>query len=360
MASKTTLTAGNLEALGAARLAALLMEVSESDTVIRRRLRMELAGAESPSELVRQIRKRLATIAGARSFVDWENCKAVVDDLEAQRRLIVEQVAPRTPAVGLDLMWRFLELANPVLQRSMDASGAIAGLFRRAVEDIGAIALADRPDPGQLADAVYRALLENGYGQFDSLIEATQAALGPAALAHVKQRMAALSAEAAPKDRQLAAWAMDQPIDGGARAGQVRGRAARRALQTIADARGDVDTFVARHDAASRKAPRIAAAIAHRLAGGGPGRGSLAGHRGDTGRRSSNGRRSNPITNGTMRGSPCWRRWDAARRRRPRAGRASSVICPSGICGTTCNGCRTSMISRPSSVRFPMWNGMAA
>jgi hypothetical protein len=58
-----TLNAGNLEALGAARLAELLMEVSDGNAAAKRRLRLAMAGAESPVEVAKQVRKRLATIA---------------------------------------------------------------------------------------------------------------------------------------------------------------------------------------------------------------------------------------------------------------------------------------------------------
>src|SRR5664279_733894 len=101
MASKKTLNTGNLEALGAARLAELLIELSEENATVKRRLRLELAGAESPAELAKEIRKRLATIARSRSFVDWQNRKSLVDDLEAQRRAITDQVAKRTAGGGL-------------------------------------------------------------------------------------------------------------------------------------------------------------------------------------------------------------------------------------------------------------------
>lgn len=47
MASKKTLNAKNLEALGAQRLAELLIEISTGDAAAKRRLRLELAGAES-------------------------------------------------------------------------------------------------------------------------------------------------------------------------------------------------------------------------------------------------------------------------------------------------------------------------
>ena len=81
MASKTTLTAKNLEALGAERLAELLIEISTGDAAIKRRLRLELAGAASPAEAAREVRKRLASIARGRSFIDWEKRKAFVADL---------------------------------------------------------------------------------------------------------------------------------------------------------------------------------------------------------------------------------------------------------------------------------------
>jgi hypothetical protein len=53
MAAKTTLNARNLEALGAKRLAELLIDLSTGDAAAKRRLRLELAGtngtARSPA-----------------------------------------------------------------------------------------------------------------------------------------------------------------------------------------------------------------------------------------------------------------------------------------------------------------------
>ena len=66
MASKSTLNASNLEALGAERLAELLIEISTGNASAKRRLRMELAGSRSPAELAKEVRKRLTTIARSR------------------------------------------------------------------------------------------------------------------------------------------------------------------------------------------------------------------------------------------------------------------------------------------------------
>lgn len=65
MASKTTLNAKNLEALGVEKLAELLIEISTGNANHKRRLRMELAGNSSGEELAREVRKRLSSIARA-------------------------------------------------------------------------------------------------------------------------------------------------------------------------------------------------------------------------------------------------------------------------------------------------------
>src|SRR5689334_8794713 len=157
MASKA-LNAANLEALGTTRLARLLIEISERNAPVKRRLRLELAGADSPTAVANQIRKRIATIARSRSFVDWHNRKSLIDDLEAQRRAIVEQVATRLPTDALDLMWRFVDLAESIFARCDDSSGAVIDVLHSAVADLGVIATSAKPPPKELADKAFDAL----------------------------------------------------------------------------------------------------------------------------------------------------------------------------------------------------------
>jgi hypothetical protein len=269
MASNKTVNADNLETLGAARLAELLIEISDGNAMIKRRLRLELAGAQSPAEVAKQIRKRLATIARSRSFVDWQNRKALVDDLDVTRRAIVDQVAARLPAEGLDLMWRFLELANGIFGRCDDSSGTVANIFHAAVADLAAIADSARPDPKQLADQVFSSLLQNDYGQFDGLIQALQPALAPVGLEHLKQRMIALSAEPirkpAANKREVVGWGPRGALSADDIAERSCISTIRLALQEIADAQGDVDSFIAQYEEPVRKVPKIAAEIARRL-----------------------------------------------------------------------------------------------
>lgn len=172
MASETTLNTKNLESLGAARLAELLIELSPGDPTVKRRLRMELTAARGPADLAREVRKRRATIGRSRPLVDWQGIRALVSDLDTQRQAIVGTVAPADPTEALDLLWRFMALAESVFDRCDDSNGAVGAVFRQACDDLGGLARKARPDPRGPADPAFDALDVNGCGQYDGLIEA--------------------------------------------------------------------------------------------------------------------------------------------------------------------------------------------
>lgn len=269
MASKSTLTAKNLETLGAERLAELLIEISTGSAVAKRRLRLELAGAQSPKEAGREVAKRLTSIARARSFVNWQNRKPLVTDLESQLLAIKAQIAPADPAEGLALAWRFMQIATPLFERCDDSSGIVIGVFHDACALLGEIALAAGTPPETLADAAVEALRDNGYGQYDGLIAILTPALGAEGLGHLKARIEALAAMRVPVPPKGEWEAVGYGSGGATYAHQMEERArqslVRMALKDIADAMGDVDAFIAQYDPATRKVPKIAAEIAARL-----------------------------------------------------------------------------------------------
>ena len=104
MASKSTLNAKNLQALGAERLAQLLIEISTGDAAAKRKLRLALAAAEGLNEAAGKIAKRLTRIAPARTFVNWQNRQPLVKDLETKRRAIMEQIAAHDPREAVALL----------------------------------------------------------------------------------------------------------------------------------------------------------------------------------------------------------------------------------------------------------------
>ena len=268
MASRKTLNAKNLEGLGAERLAELLIEISRGNAAAQRRLRLELAGAASPADMAQEIRKRLTAIARSRSFVDWHHRKALVADLETQRQAIA-QVATVDAVEALDLLWRFMALANPVSGRCDDSSGSVNAVFQAACRDLGEIANSANAAPNLLAEQAYGALIENEYGQYDDLIAVLAPTLGSVGLDHLKQLILTLSQEPRQKpraeDRKVVGWGMGGPLYADDLAERHRSSVVRLALEAIADAQGDVDAFIAQQGEKARRVPSVAVEIAQRL-----------------------------------------------------------------------------------------------
>jgi len=273
MAAKTTLNAKNLEALGVQRLAELLMEISTGSAAHKRRLRMELAGNHSSAEVAREVRKRLSSIARAKTFVDWRKVKATRTDLETQRKSIVETVAPNDPAGAFELIWQFLAVADPLFQRSDDGSGSLIQSFHQACTDAGAIAKAANIDADVLAEKIFKAVQSNAYGQFDRLITAMVAALANEGLERLKALFVGWSNEPkekpAKKDQKVIGWSSAGPIYEDEVYGNHQDLTIRIALQEIADAQGDVDAYIAQQPERTHGAPMVAADIANRLVSAG-------------------------------------------------------------------------------------------
>jgi hypothetical protein len=269
MPSAKTLTVKNLEALGAARLAELLIDIGSADPAVRRRLRLVLAGESGAADVAREVQKRLSALAKARSFVEWNKLKPLSDDLTAQHRAIVDVVAKADPGQALDLLWRFMELVDPILERCDDSSGRLGSVFHAAAENLAPLAEAAAVNPEELARNVFGAVHGNGYGQFDGLIASMADALGPAGLASLKRRLLDWDREErerpAATDRRIIGYGLGGPLYADDYEARRRDHVIRSALRDVADVQVDVDGFIAQHEPQTRRVPAIAAEIAARL-----------------------------------------------------------------------------------------------
>ena len=269
MASDKTLNAKNLAALGADRLAELLLELATGDAAAKRRLRLELASRSGGGDVAPEIRKRLTSIAKARSFVDWRKIRALAVDLDMQRTAIMSHVAPTKPAEAFDLLWRLLEIAPSIYERCDDSNGTIGGVMSTALEDLGAVAAQAKLAPHALADRVFSGVCGNDYAQFDGLIALMAEALGREGLVLLKARFEELAAKPPAKptldDRRVIGLSTRGPIYQDDYESRHQTRVVQSALTEIADALGDVDGYAARFSVEERTNPAIAARIAERL-----------------------------------------------------------------------------------------------
>ncbi len=270
MASGKALNAANLQALGAARLAGLLLEISTGDAAARRRLRLELAGSAGSADVARQVTKRLASIAKARGFIDWRKIKPLVADLEVQRRAILDLVAPADPREAFELVWRLVGCADSVLSRSGDGSGRLAAFFEEAARDLGPLAQAARLEPASLAQRAFEVLRTDRHDAWQGLVPILAPHLGATGLDALRTLLEAWHAKpvALPPEgeRKVIGWSSGS---GKIYADQIetsrRRSTAKFVLRQIADALGDVDGFMAQVEAGARTVPHVAAGIARRL-----------------------------------------------------------------------------------------------
>ncbi len=267
MASKTTLNAKNLEALGAEHLAQLLMDISEGNANAKRRLRLELAGSESPDKLAGEIRKRLIAIGAATVNVGWRTLKGFRGDLATQRRLIVEQVVKASPSDAFALMWQFIDLGDAVIERTTDASGGVADVFKDAVQDLATILAAAKPAPDTWLANVVSALLANTYGQNDQMVGVVAPFLDKAGLEKLREMLVTAAKEPVAttggRARPVKRWRKRVLAASEALRKRPQADRVRTALLAIADALGDVDAYIALM--ADAYMPGVAAQIADRL-----------------------------------------------------------------------------------------------
>jgi hypothetical protein len=191
MAGRASLNAKNLEALGPARLAELLLQHTEGNAAARRALRLALAEQRGPLELAQEVRKQLAAVERSSSWLDQKRRDALLADLDRQRQAMVGPIAAHDPDLAVELLWRFLDLASSLQDRCDCSDDAELPLFHQASADLGQVACRAKGSTAALAEQLAAALLENEGGQYDHLIEHLKEALKPEGLEQLRQMMEA-------------------------------------------------------------------------------------------------------------------------------------------------------------------------
>lgn len=270
--SKKTLNKDNLTALGADRLADLLLEVSTGSAEIKRRLRLELSHNLGSEELARDVRKRLASLRKSTSFIGWRKRKALIKDLATQVGMITEKIAPDSPTEAFDLLWQFIELAPSVYQRVDDSRGDVGDVFRGARLQFVDIAPRAVLDPKALASRVWDGMQGNGYGEFDGIIGLLAPAMGDAGLNHLKtlvQTFEDAPVQDEPEEHAALRFLRDLRSASGTYAADQKARLVKLCRQEIAEAQGDTGAYIAQYSEQDLQRPKVAAEVAELLLAGG-------------------------------------------------------------------------------------------
>ncbi|AZV38662.1 hypothetical protein CFR75_13550 [Komagataeibacter xylinus] len=229
----TTVTKENLKALGPDRLADLLVELSEQDAVLTRKLRMALTATHAKDKLGKEIEKRLRTIQCSRGFLPWDRIKPLATELDTLRQSILDDVATTEVGQAISAMRILVELTPSVYERSDDSSGYLSDVFREAASDLGTLwgRQAGR-DPAVTVRDLLTLLDNDGYGTCDHLIASCGEALGTAGAAILRSTLLARLHDL-PASKAKGDYRTD------IRRIQTLGH-----LKDLADAMGDVDAYI--------------------------------------------------------------------------------------------------------------------
>jgi hypothetical protein len=216
MTRKQALSAETLTALGADKLAQLILDEAAANAAFRKRVIAALASTKGADAVAKLIDRRLAALERARAAVGWEKERAFADDLGATVDTIAKELAPLDPFQAVDRLLRFIDTHVSVFDRIDDSGGRIQGVYHRACEAVPDLVRRLSPDdlawlPGRLLASLRR----DTHGLTTGIAVDVAALLPP---------------------ELLATW--DQALK------QAPGDVSR-VRQAIADARGDVDGFLA-------------------------------------------------------------------------------------------------------------------
>ncbi len=240
--SRKALNAANLEALGAERLTAILLAVANEQPATKRRLRMELAAEVGADDLAVELQKHVDATASARGKVNWRKLKALGQDLDLLKSMIVERLGETQPMLAVRLLLQFLRLERGVLARVRDTKGEIGEVFSGALADLPPVAAKVKELGLDFADSMFETLADVPVGAMGEIARTLAPALDAAAVAKLR---ALIGTEMAPRRRVNTGW--------------------RDALQALLDAQGDVQAYAATYSPSEAVLPPVGAKIARRF-----------------------------------------------------------------------------------------------
>jgi hypothetical protein len=229
-AKKAKLDKDGLTVLGLERLVQIALDEAALNPSFKKRLNAALAGIGGAAAVAKLIDSRLAMLEKARTRIRWQKERAFGNDLESISASIVKEFGAVDPGMALERLIRFVLGYEGIAERVNDSSGRIAGIYGQACVAAGRLAqMAPTDHQAHIPALITPALDGVDYHGFNTLLAVQVAAVLPPDVLKVW-------------DEALAA-AMEIPAGTSILPAIVYVRRA------IADARGDLDSYVAIEEA---------------------------------------------------------------------------------------------------------------
>jgi len=256
MPRKPKITIATLTALGADKLAELLLTDAAGNKQLKQAIQLAVSAKEGPESLGASLRKRLASFAKSRSMPSYERGREIIAELDGLRTTIAETIGAQNPGLAFELLCELIELHSSILEFVDDSSGRVGDLFRTACYDLGPLAERASIDPDALAAMVFAKITNNQYGIYDDLIRTFDAALSQKGRATLRGLLLQRRQQYLTKDKLAAIVAGHHDFT-------LSGISI--ALRDIALAEGDADAFIETYQGRDLTNPIFVSEIAMQL-----------------------------------------------------------------------------------------------
>jgi tetratricopeptide (TPR) repeat protein len=217
-----------VERLGARRLAEIVVNHCHRDERLHQTVRIALAASTPGGPLMKTLATEIDAVRASHHFYGYRESNVLAQEIDRIRQAITEYLLPVQPRSAAELLGRLIRLDANVYERSDDSDGVIGDAIGEAVTDCGrAWAAVLERDPKILAAEVFDLFTTDEYGARSEVITAFSEALGTSGL------------------NELERLVRERLDHGPAGKYGYRQRALTIALENIADARGDVDGYIA-------------------------------------------------------------------------------------------------------------------
>ncbi len=214
------ITREKLIAVGAEKLADILLSLYENNLDMQKPLDITFAGLdEDPKKLISVIKKEISSIKRSTKFVDYYESDRLANRLDQLRLSIAGELTQKSPPQAMELMLAFVDLQEATLNRADDSNGSVGDVFKESCADLGKICALVPMPVEEVVDIVFIRFMNNGFGIYDQIIHNFKDALKEEGLDLLQNKI-----ENAPA--------------------QKHSFHLKHGLESIADCRGDVDAYI--------------------------------------------------------------------------------------------------------------------
>jgi uncharacterized Zn finger protein len=215
-------------------LVEMLLGLAERDPALFRRLDLAAAPQLDDKALEARLRRALDSAIRTGGFVPYQEAEGWAQEVGAALDALADLADGPRAAIALRLAERAIDAIEAAMEQADDSDGHCGGLLERAGDLHLAAARTARPEPLELAQALFEREMEEAYGVFARAAARYAEVLGEAGLAEYR-RLAE------------AAWAKLPPRQGDRAGREHRGDYAslRDILDFFAEREGDVEARIA-------------------------------------------------------------------------------------------------------------------